>query len=379
MYFPTTEEQEMIRAMVEQFSRRQVAPQAEERDKTGEFPDELIKEMARLGLLGMMVPAEYGGSQVGAVAYVLALMEIAYACASTAVTMSVTNLSCEPLLNHGADEQKERLLTPLASGEMLGAFALTEPAAGSNLSEVRLKAEKKKDHYLLNGSKLFITNGSKAGIIIVLARTAEGGSKGLSAFAVEKGTPGLSVGRKLEKMGLRGSDTVEILLEDCRVPEENRIGKEGDGFKVIAQALDSGRIGIAAQATGMIRACLDMARNYASERRQFNKPLSGHQAIQWMIADMATDYEAAKLMTLSAASMKDQGREYTAEASMAKLFASEAANRAAYNALQVHGGYGFTTEFPVERIYRDARVTTIYEGTSEVQRMVIHREAMKRR
>jgi alkylation response protein AidB-like acyl-CoA dehydrogenase len=379
MYFPLTEEQKMIKAMVEQFARREVVPQAAKNDETGRFPDELIEEMAGLGLLGMMVPSDYGGSQVGAVAYVLALMEIGYACASTAVTMSVTNLSAEPLANHGTEDQKQRLLTPLASGKELGAFALTEPGAGSNLSEIAARAVKKGKEYIINGTKLFITNGSKAGVIIVLARTGDGGGKGLTAFAVEKGAPGLVVGRKLEKMGLRASDTVELLFEDCKVPEKNRIGKEGEGFKVVAQALDSGRIGIAAQATGMLAACLDLSRQYAQERRQFNKPLSGHQAIQWMIADMAGDYEAARLMTLSAASMKEQGMPFTKEASMAKLFASEALNRAAYNALQVHGGYGFITEFPVERIYRDARVTTIYEGTSEVQRMVIAREELKKK
>ncbi len=379
MYFPLTEEQKMIRVMVEQFSRKEVAPRADNADRTGEFPEDLVQEMARLGLLGMMVPEEHGGSQVGAVAYVLALMEIAYACSSTAVTMSVTNLSCEPLLNHGSPGQKERLLTSMASGKVLGAFALTEPGAGSNLSEVSCKAQKRGDLYLLNGTKLFITNGSRAGVIIVLARTGEGGSRGLTAFAVEKDTPGLSVNRKVEKMGLRASDTAEILLEDCEVPEENRIGREGEGFKVIAQALDSGRIGIAAQATGMLAACLDLSKSYAQERRQFNKPIAGHQAIQWMIADMATSYEAAKLMTLSAASMKEQGNNFTGEASMAKLFASEALNRAAYDALQVHGGYGYTTEFQVERLYRDARVTTIYEGTSEVQKMVISREALRRK
>jgi len=377
MYFPVTEEQEMIRLMVEQFAANEVAPGAAERDEKAEFPEKIISKMAGLGLLGMMVPAEHGGSEVGAVAYVLALMEIAKACASTAVTMSVANLSCDPIANHGADDQKKRLLRPMASGKALGAFALTEPEAGSNLSQISCKARKKRGAYVLDGHKLFITNGSRADTTIVLARTGEGGPRGLSAFAVEKGTPGFSVGRKLTKMGLRASDTVELLFEGCEVPEENRIGGEGEGFKVIAQALDSGRIGIAAQAVGMMAACLEESRRYASERRQFNRPLSGHQAIQWMIADMATDYQAARLLTLSAAAMKDMGKPFTREASMAKLFASEALIKAAYSAVQIHGGYGYISEFPVERIYRDARVTTIYEGTSEVQRMVIARETMK--
>jgi alkylation response protein AidB-like acyl-CoA dehydrogenase len=377
MYFPVTHEQEMIRMMVEQFTRREVAPGAARRDREAEFPEDLISQMGQLGLLGMMAPAEYGGSDVGAVAYVLAMMEIARACASTAVTMSVTNLACEPLLHYGSEEQKERLLRPLASGEVLGAFALTEPGAGSNLAEVSCRARKKGPRYLLNGTKVFITNGGYAGIIIVLARTAEGGRRGLTAFAVEKDSPGLAVGPSVQKMGLRASNTVELIFEDCEVQEENRIGGEGDGVRVVTEALYSGRIGIAAQATGMISACLSEARKYAGQRRQFNKPLTGHQAIQWMIAEIATSLEAARLLTLSAAALKEQNRPFIREASIAKLFASEALNRAAYQALQIHGGYGYTREFPVERIYRDARVTTIYEGTSEVQRMVIARETLK--
>jgi butyryl-CoA dehydrogenase len=377
MYFPITHEQEMIRMMVEQFARKEVAPGAGKRDREAAFPKELIGKMAGLGLLGMMVPAEYGGSEVGAVAYVLAMMEIAAACASTAVTMSVTNLACEPLLRFGTEEQKKRLLVPLASGKVLGAFALTEPGAGSNLAEVSCKARKKGARYFLSGRKVFITNGGYAGVIMVLARTGESAGRGLTAFCVEAGSPGLTTGPEVHKMGLRASNTVELIFEDCEVPEENRIGKEGDGIRVMTDALYSGRIGIAAQATGMMRACLELARVYAGERRQFNKPLSAHQAIQWMIADIATGLEAGRLLTLSAAALKEQGAPFAREASMAKLFASETLNRAAYQALQVHGGYGYTAEFEIERIYRDARVTTIYEGTSEVQRMVIARETMK--
>jgi alkylation response protein AidB-like acyl-CoA dehydrogenase len=377
MNFPITPEQEMIRMMVEQFTRKEVAPGAGQRDRDAEFPEAVVAKMGALGLFGMMVPAEFGGSDVGPVAYVLAVMEIAQGCASTAVTMSVTNLACEPLARFGTEEQKKRLLTPMASGGVLGAFALTEPEAGSNLAEIACKARRKGTRYILNGTKMFITNGGYAGSIIVLARTAEGGSRGLSVFVVEKGMPGLIVGPKIHKMGLRASDTVELIFEDCEVPEENRIGKEGEGLWVITQSLDSGRIGIAAQSTGMISACLDEARKYARFRRQFNKPLTGHQAIQWMIAEIATELEAARLLTLSAALLKQQGKPFTKEASMAKYFASEALNRAAYKSLQVHGGYGYTTEFPIERIYRDARVTTIYEGTSEIQRMVIARETLK--
>ncbi len=376
MYYPITEEQKMIRMMAEQFARREVAPGAAERDEKSEFPLELIKKMAGLGFLGMMVPVEYGGSGVGPVAYVLAVMEIAKACASTAVTMSVTNLSCEPLVRFGTDEQKERLLSPLASGEVLGAFALTEPDAGSNLGEISTSAQKKGKSYILNGSKVFITNGAYAGITNVLARMAGAGNKGLTVFALEKDTPGLIVGPAVKKTGLCASNTVELLLQDCEVPEQNRIGKEGEGLRVITDALYSGRIGIAAQATGMIWACLDEARNYGRERRQFKKPLTAHQAIQWMIAEIATSLEAAQLLTLSAAALKQLGQPFTREASMAKLFASESLISAAYKAQQIHGGYGYTKEFPIERIYRDARVTTIYEGTSEVQKMIIAKETI---
>jgi len=377
MYFPVTDEQEMIRMMVEQFADREVAPGAAARDRDAEFPAKVIAKMGELGLCGMMVGPEYGGSGVGAVAYVLAMMEIAKACASTAVTMSVTNLACEPLLGFGTDEQKQRLLAPLASGEWLGAFALTEPGAGSNLAEVACRAVRKGKRYILNGTKLFITNGGYAGVTIVLTRTSDDGTRGLTALAVEAGAPGLIISAPIHKMGLRASNTVELVFEDCEVPADNLIGNEGEGMKVVTQALYSGRIGIAAQATGMMAACLDEARSYARERRQFRRPLSGHQAIQWMIAEIAVDLDAARLLTLSAAAIKDRGEGIVRESSTAKLFASEALIRCAYKALQIHGGYGYTPEFPIERIYRDARVTTIYEGASEIQRMVIAREAMK--
>ena len=377
MFFPLTSEQEMIRVMVEQFAAKEIAPGAAKRDETGEFPLELIKKLGQLGLCGMSVPVKFGGSEVGAVAYALAMMEVAKACASTAVTMSVTNLSSEPLAQFGNDEQKQRLLVPLASGKIIGAFALTEPEAGSNLAELKCRARRKGSRYYLNGTKMFITNGGYAGETYVLARTEDSGSRGLTAFMVEKDAPGLVVGKPIHKMGLRASNTVELVFEDCEVPEENRIGKEGEGMLVVTRALASGRIGIASPATGMLRACLDEAKNYANQRSQFNRPLSGHQAIQFMFADMAVSLEAATLMVLSAASLKDQGKPYVKEASMAKLFATEALNRSAYKALQIHGGYGYTKEFAIERIYRDARVTTIYEGTSEVQRMLIAKETLR--
>jgi alkylation response protein AidB-like acyl-CoA dehydrogenase len=378
MPFPITAEQEMVRMMVEQFTVREVAPGAAARDREGRFPAELVAEMGKLGLMGMMVPAEFGGSEVGAVAYALAVMELAKGCASTAVTMSVNNLACEPLVQFGTEEQKRRLLAPLASGKKLGAIALTEPEAGSNLAEISCRGRKKGDRYLLSGSKMFVTNGGYAGIIMVLVRTGEPGTRGgLTALAVEREAKGLSVGRPIHKMGLLASNTVELVFEDCEVAEDNRIGREGEGLKVMTRALDSGRIGIAAQATGMMAACLREALAYAKERRQFQKTLSQHQAVQFMLADIGVRLEAATLLTLSAAALKEEGRPFTREASMAKLFASEALNRSAFQALQIHGGYGYTKEFAIERIYRDARVTTIYEGASEIQRLIIARELLK--
>ena len=282
------------------------------------------------------------------------------------------------LVKFGDEAQKRRHLEPLARGEKLGCFALTEPGAGSDPGSLQLKAEDKGDHYLLNGTKVFITHGEYADVINLIARTdPEKGNRGLSAFIVEKGTPGLAVGAREDKMGLRASNTVELIFEDCRLPQANLIGRPGLGFKVAMSALDSGRIGIASQALGIARACLDEALRYARERRQFGRPIGSFQAIQWMIADMATDIEAAHLLGLSAARKKERGLPFTREASMAKLFSSEAANRGAYLALQIHGGYGYTKDFKVERLFRDARATTIYEGTSEIQRLVIARECLR--
>ncbi len=369
----------MVRLMARDFAKKELEPYACERDRHETFPADVIRKMGELGLMGMMVPPEYGGSGAGAVSYSLALQEIAYACASTAVTMSVANLSTEPLLRFGSEEQKERYLLPLAAGEKLGAFAITEPDAGSDPSSMTTRAEEKDDHYLINGRKIFITNGGYADLINLIARTdPQKGNRGLSAFLIEKGMEGFSVGKKEEKMGLRASDTVELVFDDCRVPKENLLGRKGQGFKVAMTALDSGRIGIASQSLGIARACLEEAVHYSQDRRQFGRTIGSFQAIQWMIADMATHIEAAYWLVLSAADRKDQGIPFTREASMAKLFASELANRAAYKALQVHGGYGYMSEYKVERLYRDARVTTIYEGTSEVQRIVIAREFLGR-
>ncbi|HDP25820.1 MAG TPA: acyl-CoA dehydrogenase [Deltaproteobacteria bacterium] len=378
MAFQLTAEHEMVRLMAQDFARKELEPYAAYRDQEEIFPLEVIRKMGELGLLGMMVPSEHGGSGAGAISYCLALQEIAYACASTAVTMSVANLSCEPLLNFGTEEQKASFLNSLACGGKLGCFAITEPGAGSDPGGIRLKAEERDDRYILNGSKIFITHGAYADIINLIARTGpEKGNKGLSAFIVEKGMHGFSVGTKEHKMGLRSSNTVELLFEDCEVPRGNLISRPGQGFKIAMAALDSGRIGIASQAIGIARACQDEAVRYARQRKQFGRTIDSFQAIQWMIADMATGIEAAYLLTLQAAFRKDKGLPFTKEASMAKLFASELSNQVAYHALQIHGGYGYTKEFKIERLYRDARVTTIYEGTSEVQRLVIAREVMR--
>ena len=375
--FQLTSEQEMVRLMARDFAKKELEPYACERDKNETFPAEVIRKMGELGLMGMMVPPEYGGSGAGAVSYSLALQEIAYACASTAVTMSVANLSTEPLLRFGSKEQQNKYLLPLAAGEKLGAFAITESEAGSDPTSMKTRAVEKDDHYLINGRKLFITNGSYADIInLIVCTDPQKGTRGLSAFIIEKGMPGFSIGKREKKMGLHASDTVELVFDDCRVPKENLLGKKGQGFKVAMIALDSGRIGIASQSLGIARACLDEAVTYSQERIQFGKAISSLQAIQWMIADMATQIEAAYWLVLSAANRKDLGESFTREASMAKLFASELANRAAYKSLQIHGGNGYISEYKIERLYRDARVTTIYEGTSEVQRIVIARETL---
>ncbi len=379
MSFKLTEEQLMIQSMVRDLARTKFAPKAMERDKTKAFPAENLKKLAELGLMGMMVPAEYGGSGADTVSYVLALAEVAYACASTAVVMSVHNsIVCESILRYGTDEQKKHYLRKLASGEMIGAFALTEPNAGSDPSRQTTKAVFDGDSYILNGRKRFTTTGKNAGLIIVTAKTdEEKRHRGISAFLVKQGSPGFTVGPLEDKMGLRASDTVDLIFEDCRIAAEDRLGNEGDGFLIAMTGLDGGRIGIAAQSVGVAQAAFDAAVRYAQEREQFGQTISKFQGLRWMIADMATEIEAARLLMLSAAEMKDQGENYTAQASMAKLFASEMVNRITAKALQMHGGYGFTKEYPVERYYRDARVFTIYEGTSEIQRIVISNHILK--
>ncbi len=373
MAYQLNEEQKMIQAMVRDFSREELLPSASERDKTGEFPAESLKKMGELGLMGMNVPADYNGAGADTVSYSLALQEIAYACASTAVIMSVHNsVACGPIYLFGSDYQKEKYLKPLATGEKIGSFALTEPDAGSDPAGQKSKAVRDGDSYIISGRKTFITTGKNSDLSVVTAYTDKKKKhKGISAFIVEKGTPGFCVGREEEKMGLRASDTVELTFDECRVPAENLIGNEGDGFVIAMTALDGGRIGIASQSIGIAQACLDAAVSYSKGRVQFGRTISGFQGIRWMIADMATEIEAARLLTFNAASMRDRGENFTAAASMAKVFASEMANRVAYKALQIHGGYGYIREFPVERYYRDARVLTLYEGTSEIQRKVI--------
>jgi alkylation response protein AidB-like acyl-CoA dehydrogenase len=373
MAYQLNEEQRMIRAMVREFARDVVLPTAAERDRTKEFPAENLKKMGELGLMGMNVPPEYNGAGVDSVSYSLALQEIGYACASTAVVMSVHNsVACGPVYLYGSEYLKETYLKPLAAGNMLGSFALTEPSAGSDPASQKTKAVKDGDSYVINGTKMFVTSGKSSDLTVVTGYTDRGKKhRGISAFVVEKGTPGFHVGKEEDKMGLRASDTAELIFEDCRVPSENLLGQEGDGFVIAMASLDGGRIGIASQSAGLAQACLDAAVSYAKERIQFNKPISKFQGIRWMIADMATQIEAARLLTFNAAAMKDRGENFSGAASMAKVFASEMANKVAYQALQIHGGYGYMKDFPVERYYRDVRVFTIYEGTSEIQRKVI--------
>jgi butyryl-CoA dehydrogenase len=381
MAFALNDEQLMIQAMVREFARKVLAPTAAERDRTKAFPAENLKKMGELGLMGMMVPMAYGGEGADTLGYVAALAEVAYACAATAVVMSVHNsIVCESILRFGTEDQKQKYLKPLASGRHIGAFALTEPHAGSDPVSQSTTAVRDKKTYIINGSKRFTTTGKNSGLVIVTAKTDEGQRhKGISAFLVEKNTPGLVVGREEEKMGLRASDTTDLIFEDCRVPEENRLGQEGEGFKIAMTALDGGRIGIAAQSVGVAQAAFDATVKYVKQREQFGRKISKFQGLRWMIADMAMEIEAARQLMYVAAAMKDRGEKFTAQASMAKLFASEMVNRVTAKAIQLHGGYGFTQDYPVERYYRDARVFTIYEGTSEIQRVVISNEILKDR
>jgi alkylation response protein AidB-like acyl-CoA dehydrogenase len=377
MRFDLTDEQQQVLDMVRSLARKSFAPKAAQVDEECRYPEENMRQLADLGLLGMLWPASWGGSEAGAVAYNIALREVAGGCASTAVGMAVTNMVGEAIWRFGNDEQRERFLPGMASYAIgPGAYALTEPSAGSDAGSLKTTAVEDGDSYVLSGNKVFITNGDHAGVTIVMAVTQRE-PRMIGAFLVEAGTPGLTAGRPESKLGLRGSHTVSLAFDECRIPKRNLLGGEGDGFRIAMAALDGGRIGIASTSIGIAAAALDTATAYAKDRRQFEKPIAEYQAIQWMLADSATELDAAQLLAYRAAFLKDQGRRHTREASMAKMFASEAATRACSRAVQVLGGYGYIREYPVERHLRDIKVSTIYEGTSEVQRIVISRSLLR--
>ncbi len=379
MDFELTEEQKLIQQTARDFAQSVIAPRARELDKHGTFPLEHVPKLAELGFMGIIIPEEYGGAGLGQLTQVLIMEEIQAACASTGVTVSVHNsLVGGPIAKFGTDDQKRRYLPRMAQAEVLGAYCLSEPDYGSDAAGLRTAYVDRGDRYVHTGTTAWITNRDHAGIYTVFATKDPAlGSKGISAFLVERGFRGLSVGKKEQKLGIRASSTVQIHLEGCEVPKENLLGVEGQGFKIAMDTLDGGRIGIATQAIGIARASLERSVAYAKERRQFGQPIADFQAIQWKIADMAMEIDAARLLTYRAAWLRENGRPTTRESAMAKLFASEAANRAAKEAVQVHGGWGYVAEFDVERYYRDAKVTEIYEGTSEVQRIVISRSYLR--
>ncbi|MDQ5824900.1 MAG: acyl-CoA dehydrogenase [Chloroflexota bacterium] len=373
MDFALTEDQRLIKQTAKEFADEQLAPLAAEYDRTEEFTAPQAKMLAEMGFLGMMVPEEYGGSGLDTISYVLAMEEVSRACASSSVTMTVQNsLVCWPVTAFGNEEQKRKYLVPLAKGDIYGCYALSEPAAGSDPASMATMAVEDGDDYILNGSKIFISNGGVSKVALVWATTSkELKHRGITAFIVEADTPGFTVGAEEKKLGIRGSNTTELHFENCRVPKANILGNVGDGFKIAMQTLDGGRIGIASQAVGIGQACIDASVRYAHQRQAFGKPLAEIEAIQIKVADMAMEVQASRLLTFHAAFLKDQGQRFSREAAMAKLHASEAATKAAHMAVQIHGGYGYLRDFPVERFYRDARITEIYEGTSEIQRHVI--------
>ncbi|MDX2472693.1 MAG: acyl-CoA dehydrogenase [Candidatus Krumholzibacteria bacterium] len=380
MIFELNEQQRMIRDMARDFAAREIAPIAAEIDEEERFPFEVVKKMGELGFMGMNVPEEFGGSALDSVCYVLAMEEVSKACASCGVIMSVNNsLVCWPLEAYATDEQKKKWLTPLASGQKLGAYCLSEPGAGTDAAAQSTTAKQDGDHWVINGMKNFITNGANADVLLVFAQTnPELKHKGIRAFIVENTADGFSVIRKEEKMGIRASDTAQLAFDNVRVPNDQVLGGEGTGFKIAMSTLDGGRIGIASQALGISAAAYEAALAYSKEREQFGRPIAKFQAIQWKIADMATRLEAARLLTYRAAWTKDQGSRYSEEAAMAKLYASEASHFITNEAVQVFGGNGYSKEFPVERHFRDAKITEIYEGTSEAQRMVISSMELKK-
>ncbi|MDY0906010.1 acyl-CoA dehydrogenase [Pedobacter sp. CFBP9032] len=379
MHFELSEEQIMIQQAARDFAQQELKPGVIERDEHQKFPAEQVKKLGELGFLGMMVSEKYNGSGLDAISYVLVMEELSKIDASASVVVSVNNsLVCYGLEAYGSEEQKEKYLKPLASGEKIGAFCLSEPEAGSDATSQRTTAEDKGDYYLLNGTKNWITNGNSASTYLVIAQThPELRHKGINAFIVEKGMEGFTIGPKENKLGIRGSDTHSLMFNDVKVPKENRIGEDGFGFKFAMKTLEGGRIGIAAQALGIAQGAFELATQYAKERKSFGKPISEHQAIAFKLADMATQIEAARLLVYKAAWLKDQGLPYTQAGSMAKLFASKVAMDVTIEAVQVHGGYGFVKEYHVERLMRDAKITQIYEGTSEIQKMVISREVIR--
>jgi len=378
MQLELTETQELIVKTTHDFVEREIVPVAAALDRESRFPLEIIQGLAELGLMGVNLPGSLGGAEAGVVSYSLAMREVARGCASTAVTMAVTNMVGEVITRFGTPAQAERYVPGLTSGELVsGAFALSEPGAGSDPGGMRTTARRTDSGWVLSGEKQWITSGAHAGVMVVWARTGEPGTRGISCFLVEKDHPGLKVGKAEDKMGLRASNTAPLTFEDAEVSADALLGEEGGGFKIAMMALDGGRIGIASQSIGIATAALEAAVAYAKERKQFGKPIGEFQAIQWMLADSRTELDAAKLLTLRAASLKESGKPFSQEAAIAKLFASEAANRITYRCLQVHGGYGYVKDFPLERYARDARVTTIYEGTSEIQRTVIARTCLK--
>ncbi|HEY8432776.1 MAG TPA: acyl-CoA dehydrogenase family protein [Sandaracinaceae bacterium] len=378
MQLELTETQKLVRDSARAFAQQHIAPRAAEIDRQGRIPSDILDGLAELGLFGVNVPERLGGAEAGTVAYSLAMQEIAKACASTAVTMAVTNMVGEVIATFGTEAQRRRYNPRLCDGSLrAGSFALSEPEAGSDPGAMTTTARRDGDAWVIDGTKQWITSGDFAGVFVVWARTGGPGTRGISCFLVEAGTPGLSVGRHEDKMGLRGSSTTALHFEGCRVPADALLGEENGGFKIAMMALDGGRIGIASQAIGIADAALSAAKAYAKERKTFGAPLADRQAIQWMIADSETELEAARLLTLRAAFLKERGARFSAQAAMAKLYATEAAWRICDRAVQIHGGYGYTKDFAVERHLRDVRVTRIYEGTSEIQRVVISRDVLR--
>ena len=378
-FFDLSEEERMIQQTAREFAEAEIAPVAAENDAKGRFPRDIVKKLGELGFMGVLVPEKYGGAGLSNFCLVLALEEINRVCASTGVTMSVHNsLACSPIIRYGSEEIKEKYLPKLATGEWLGAYALSEAESGTDAGSLQARGKRDGDHYMFNGTKSWVTTGADADVFVVMVKTDPSlGSRGISAFVVDRETKGLSVGKKEDKLGLRASSTTELVFEDCRVPARNILGSEGEGFKIALATLDGGRIGIGTQAVGIARACLDAAAAYANQREQFGRKIGDFQAIQWKIADMATQIDAARLMVYRAARLRDRNLPHTKQAAMAKLLASEVSNRVARDAVQIHGGAGCLKDFPVERYYRDARITEIYEGTSEVQRIVISRAVLR--